>query len=223
MISSIGVPNNFLLFIVPMTNSAASHDNLSADIVQEVQMGTGPQGKHSRRRLMVAALAAPMAGYAARGASAAAAPVANPPDPLIAKAAVWVAANARIDAMSVEADDLQGQVFEKARNLQIKGDKACRSRMPEARRYRALSRKITAGYRNLEQLGGEISMMSAVSIEGALAKIELGLNVQGPFDWRDHALEITESGIAELRQIAAVKTAALPQMSALRERLEQPD
>lgn len=186
-------------------------------------MGTGPQGKLSRRKLMVVALAAPVAGYAARGASAATTPVAAPPDPLIAKAAVWVAANACIDAMSIEADELQGQVFEKARKLQIKGNKACRSRMPEARRYRALSRKITAGYRDLERLAGEITMMSAVSVEGALAKIELGLNVQGPFDWRDHALEITESGIAELRQMTAVKSDPLPQMSALRERLEHSD
>lgn len=186
-------------------------------------MGAGSQGKLSRRRLMVAALAAPMAGYAARRASAATTPIVEPPDPLIAKTASWVAANARIDAMSVEADELQGQVFEKARKLRIKGNKACRSRMPETRRYRALSRKITDGYRSLEQLAGEISMMSAVSIEGALAKIELGLNVQGPFDWRDYALEITEAGIADLRQMTAVKSAALPQMSALRERLEQPD
>lgn len=186
-------------------------------------MGTGPQGRLSRRKIMIAALAAPVAGYATRGASAATIPVAAPPDPLIAKAAAWVAANACIDAMSLEADELQGQVFEKARKLQIKGNKACRSRMPEARRYRALSRKITAGYRDLEQLAAEISMMNAVSIEGALAKIELGLNVQGPFDWRDHALEIAESGIAEFRQMTGVKSAALPQMSALRERLEQPD
>ena len=65
--------------------------------------------------------------------------------------------------------------------------------------------------------------MAAVSIEGALAKIELGLNVQGPFDWRDHALEIAESGIAELRQMTAAKSDALPLMSILRDRLEQPD
>lgn len=186
-------------------------------------MGGVPQGKLSRRKLMVAALAAPMAGYAAHEASAATTPIVEPRDPLIAKTASWVAANARIDAMLVAADELQGQVFEKARKLQIKGNKACRSRVPEARRYRALSRKITAGYRDLERLAGEITMMSAVSVEGALAKIELGLNVQGPFDWRDYALEITESGIAELRQMTAVKGDPLPQMSALRERLEHSD
>jgi hypothetical protein len=186
-------------------------------------MDGAPQGKLSRRKLMVAVAAAPVAGYAAREASAATTPVAASADPLIAKAAAWVAANACIDAMSIAADELQGHVFEKARKLQIKGNKACRSRMPEARQYRDLSRKIAAGYRDLEQLAGEISMTSAVSIEGALAKIELGLNVQGPFDWRDHALEITESGIAELRQMTAFKGDPLPQMSALRERLEHSD
>ena len=186
-------------------------------------MGSVPQGKLSRRRLMVVALAAPVVGYVARDAAAATTPVVEPSDPLIAKAASWVAASARIDAMSVEADELQGQVFDKARKLHIRGIKACRSRMPEARKYRALNRKITAGYHNLDQLAGELRTIAAVSIEGALAKIELGLNVQGPFDWRDHALEIAESGIAEPRQMTAAKSDALPLMSILRDLLEQSD
>lgn len=223
LICLVAVPNNLLSFTVLTTNAAAIHGKGSAGIVQEVQMGGVSQGKLSRRRLIVAAFAAPMAGCAARGAHVATTPIEETPDPLIAKAASWVAASARIDAMSVEADELQGQVFDKARKLRIKGIKACRSRMPEARRYRALNRKITAGYHNLELLAGEISAMAAVSIEGALAKIELGLNVQGPFDWRDHALEIAESGIAELRQMTAAKSDALPLMSILRDRLEQPD
>ncbi|MDP3736444.1 MAG: hypothetical protein Q8R02_03585 [Hyphomonadaceae bacterium] len=43
--------------------------------------------------------------------------------------------------------------------------------------------------------------MAPTSIEGALAKVELGIKVQGPFDWRDHALELLEVGVADLRKL----------------------
>jgi hypothetical protein len=178
-------------------------------------------GKLSRRKMMAAALAAPVLSSPAPGIfSDATAPYVT--DPLIAKAEAWVAASARLEAMEVEADDFEGQVFEKAAALRIKRAKACRSRMPEARAVRALKRRIAAGYHDLEQLAGAARLMSPVSIEGALAKIELGLNVQGPFDWRDHALELAQEGIAELRQLAGAKGVALRRMSVVRERMEQP-
>lgn len=68
---------------------------------------------------------------------------------------------------------------------------------------RTMKRKLDEGYRDLEQLAGDIREMPAISVAGALAKIELGLKVQGEFDWREHALELAEDGIAELRQLTA--------------------
>lgn len=161
------------------------------------------QDRVSRRKLMAAAVAAPVAGPHVRGASAQ--PIAKnaAPDPLIARAAEWIAANDRLDALSVEADDLQGHVFDKARALGIRGDVACRSNMPEARAMRMMKRDLVDGYRDLEQLAGDIREMRAISVAGALAKIQLGLKVQGEFDWREHALELAEDGIAELRQLTA--------------------
>ena len=44
-----------------------------------------------------------------------------------------------------------------------------------------------------------------MSAEGALAKIELGLAVQGPFDWRDHALELVEEGLKDLRDMIGLE------------------
>jgi hypothetical protein len=46
--------------------------------------------------------------------------------------------------------------------------------------------------------------MRATSIAGALAKIELGLKVQGPYDWQDHALELAEGGVSELKAMMKV-------------------
>lgn len=187
-------------------------------------MGRISQGRLSRRKLIAVALAVPMVGDSANGVSATAARAAVSPDQLICKATKWIATNARIDAMSAEADELQGLVFEKAKKRGISSSKACRSHMPEARRHRALDRKVKNGYRDLEQLAGEVRAMTAVSIEGALVKIELALNVQGPFDWREHALELAEDGIAELRYLTTgVRNPALPRISEVRERMERPD
>lgn len=94
----------------------------------------------SRRGLITAAIAMPVVS-SARQAKASAKPVAVGIDPVIARAEEWIARNTRLDALSVEADDLQGAVFDKATALGIKGDKACRSRMPEARAWRAKKQK----------------------------------------------------------------------------------
>ena len=156
----------------------------------------------SRRGLITAALAVPVA-TSARQAKAIA-KVAIGPDPVITRAEEWIANNARVDALSVEADDLQGEVFDKARALGIKGDKACRSRMPEARAWRAKKQEFEQACRSLATLTGNIRKMRAVTVAGAIAKIELSLYVQVE-DWSEHAFELVEEGIAELRQLTALR------------------
>jgi hypothetical protein len=92
------------------------------------------------------------------------------PDELAAKAAGWIAANERLTAMQ-----LRWQAM------------------------RALDGEIEETRRQLNAAAGEIRLVQATTIAGAIAKIELGLRVQGPFDWQDHARELLEDGIAELR------------------------
>ncbi len=115
----------------------------------------------SRRGLITAAIAIP-AVSSARQAKAVAELVAVGPDPVIARAEEWIANNARVEALSVEADDLQGAVFDKARALGIRGDKACRSRMPEAREWRAKKQEYEEACRSLATLTGDIRKMRAV-------------------------------------------------------------
>lgn len=157
----------------------------------------------SRRGLITAAIAIP-AVSSARQAKAVAELVAVGPDPVIARAEEWIANNARVEALSVEADDLQGAVFDKARALGIRGDKACRSRMPEAREWRAKKQEYEEACRSLATLTGDIRKMRAVTVAGAIAKIELSLHVQYE-DWSEHAFELAEEGIAELRQLNALQ------------------
>ena len=86
-------------------------------------------------------------------------------------------------------------------------DKACDSELPEASAMRILNKRIEAAYPELEKEAGAISALPTLSAEGALAKIELGLAVQGPFDWRDHAIELIEEGIIDLRDMIGLRRA----------------
>lgn len=127
------------------------------------------------------------------------------PDPLVTCARAWIALRMHVDALSADADDLQGQVFDKARLLGIRGDKACRSSMPEARAWRAKHREHDKARRLLEKRAEEIRKMRASTIGGAIAKIELSLHIQYE-DWSDHAFEFIEDGVAELRELTANAT-----------------
>jgi hypothetical protein len=70
---------------------------------------------------------------------------------------------------------------------------------------RILNQRIKAAYPELEEEAGAIHGLPTMSAEGALAKIELGLAVQGPFDWRDHALELVEEGLKDLRDMIGLE------------------
>lgn len=79
------------------------------------------------------------------------------------------------------------------------------SDMPEACAMRILDRRIKATYPELEAEAGAICALPTMSAEGAIAKIELGLAVQGPFDWRDHALELLGEGVQDLRDLVGLE------------------
>jgi hypothetical protein len=71
--------------------------------------------------------------------------------------------------------------------------------MPEALALRSLDLEISNSVEWLEDEAREILALPARTIGGAIAKIELGLRVQGPYDWRDNARELAEQGLSELR------------------------
>lgn len=150
----------------------------------------------SRRKLIVGAIAVP--AFSPLNVPGAAPPVAGA-DAFLVQAARWISTNERLAAMEQEWRDLESCLFDKAALLKIDCLAAGRSSLPEARALRTLGRRIKATYRKQELLAEKVSHIPATTMAGVLAKIELGLKVQGPYDWNDHALELLEGGIAEMR------------------------
>lgn len=151
----------------------------------------------SRRALIAAGLALPAT---ANGSSILSKLQIASPDSLVTRAEEWIALRAHVDELSVEADDLEGKLFDRARALGMKSDKACRSAMPEARAYRAKKREFDEGCRKLESEARVLRGMQATTVAGAIAKIELSLHIQYE-DWSEHAFEFVEDVLAELRRL----------------------
>ena len=127
-------------------------------------------------------------------------------DPVHDRAVSWMAKKARLEAMIRQWQSLESILHAKTRR-DITFDKACDSDQPEACAMRILNKRIEATYPELEKEAEAISALPTMSAEGALAKIELGLAVQGPFDWRDHALELVEEGLKDLREMIGLEGA----------------
>lgn len=153
----------------------------------------------SRRSVLAGSLALPIVAPAAgdlavmrRGALS---------DPLIVKTAAWMAQRHRVDALTLEWGRLEAQLRDQAKRLGVEMDAAGGRRFPEVQAMRVLDREIDAAYHNLADLAVAASLMRAVSLEGAVAKVELSVLVQGRYGWQNHALELAEGGIADLRAL----------------------
>ena len=166
--------------------------------------------KLSRRNLIAGAAAAPLAlnGYSAEGAAAK--PARKPPapvakaDPVVAKVEAWLADRDAIDAMMLEWQDHESALCDRIESTPMNLTAACRSGLPEARAMRALDRKIKPGLKRLHRVAQHIVLMRTTSAEGALAKIRLGLRIQGPYDWNDdYVYALVQDGCEQLALILA--------------------
>ena len=122
-------------------------------------------------------------------------------DPVKLEADLWFAADDYRSALVAEWQRLETALFEKARAMQISCEAACEGDLSEAKAMRAQAAQIAKMDHLLRERAGEISSTKATAMVGAIAKIELSLRVQGPWDWRDHALELAEGGLADLREL----------------------
>jgi hypothetical protein len=145
--------------------------------------------KLSRRTMIAAAAAAPLGG-GMNGAEAA--------DPVVVKVGEWKAAKAAQDVMVREWQGLESVLLDRAQALGMDLAQAHRSRLPEARAMRALMRRIEAMDGPLDRATGRIVLMRPSSTAGALAKIELGLTIQGPHDWEEYAYALVQDGWEQL-------------------------
>jgi hypothetical protein len=161
--------------------------------------GVGVMSKVSRRGLLAGAAAPAGTVHCASLMHPTLPPASAEPDELAARAAGWIAGHEQLNVMQLRWQEFEGLLFDKARRMGMDCELACGSNLPEAQAMRAINEDIDETRRQLDAAAGEIRLTPATTIAGALAKIELGLRVQGPFDWQDHALELLEDGIAELR------------------------
>lgn len=122
-------------------------------------------------------------------------------DYLVERATNWAMRHQRLFEMEQQWQRLETALFAKAATLKISCDAAMRGNLAEAKDMRALDAEIEASHRDLAVEAGEIRAMKSTSVAAALAKVELGLRVQGPFDWRDHARQLIDDGIEELKSM----------------------
>lgn len=122
-------------------------------------------------------------------------------DHLVVRATGWTMRHQRIIEMELEWQRLEAALFTKAATREISCAAAMKGKFAEAKRMRALDAEIGVGYRELAFEAGEIQAMKSSSVAAALAKVELGLRVQGPYDWRDHARQLIDEGIGELKSM----------------------
>jgi hypothetical protein len=129
-------------------------------------------------------------------------------DPLILANGRWTAARARLDALEAEWQRLERQLFVKARSLAMDLATVRDSELREAKAMRVLDRKMHKASSDLAASAARARTLRAASLGEALAKIELGLKVQGAFDWKPNARALAEEGVMEARELIAAIGAA---------------
>lgn len=165
-------------------------------------MANGDQHSVSRRRLIAASLGVPAVSMM------------SPPvlglnhgsrvsDPIVERAAAWIAEQQRLDSLTLEWGNLETQLRRRADRLCVDMEDARGQRLPEARAMRALDDQIETSYRCLTYMAETAAAMPAISLSGVLAKLELGLRIQGKYSWQDNAMALLEGGAEELRTLLA--------------------
>ncbi|MBI1360550.1 MAG: hypothetical protein GC155_09765 [Alphaproteobacteria bacterium] len=128
-------------------------------------------------------------------------------DPFVRAVADLLALDAKRETYVRRWQQLETQLFAIATPLGMDCDEACRSNIFKARVMRKLSRAISDADRELEAQAGRLAAERAGSVAGALAKLKLGIQVQGPYDWRCSALDLLRGGLAELLELTGVEEA----------------
>lgn len=125
-------------------------------------------------------------------------------DPIARKVNEWIAERDAIDAMMEEWADLEVVLCAKIKSTGMSLTQAYRCGLPEARAMRQLDRKIKPGLRRLDRSAQRIALMRIHSAQGALAKIRLGVRIQGPYDWNDeYVFALVQDGCEQLALMLA--------------------
>jgi hypothetical protein len=154
----------------------------------------------SRRDVLGSSLAMPLVGGASLQVSCGGrGPDKALLDPALFAAASWVKERHKLEAMIYKWQNFEKQLLMRAKLLNVSVDDPRGRRLPEAVAMQVINRQIEATYGVLDELACAASASCSATKEGALAKIALGLRVQGPYGWQPFALELLEGGLADLR------------------------
>lgn len=121
-------------------------------------------------------------------------------DPVVTAVRQWMDDQRSRDAMIREWQDWENALCARIRLLPMNLSQAGRSGLPEARAMRALDHKIKSTGKKLDRRAARLVLKRVTSLEGALAKIELGLSIQGPYDWEEYAFALIQDGCEQLRR-----------------------
>lgn len=156
----------------------------------------------SRRDVLISPLSIPLIGTShAQGNISPTTRIGDQRDPVVTMAAAWIMKRQVLEEMIYEWQRQEKQLFKKAKLLNVMIDDACGPRFPEAAVMKALDRRMDRTYDVLETMAQNASRLPAITAEGALAKIDLGLRVQGRYQWQPNALELIECGVQELAEL----------------------
>ena len=115
------------------------------------------------------------------------------------RAARCIAKNQELRTFVLEWQALETTLFAKARLAGISCSNATERELPQAKAMRELETRIEELTTWLNAEARDVSALNAQTIPDALAKIEMGLEVQGPHDWQDPAFALLNDGLLCLR------------------------
>jgi hypothetical protein len=121
------------------------------------------------------------------------------PDPLVADVRAWIAEWNESNALMREYKDLETALI--GRHGGMTAAQAIARGIPEGFVMRSLERRCDAIDRKLERDAERIVQTRAKTAEGAIAKIELGLEMQSPFDRDDFVWALIEGACKDLREL----------------------
>ncbi|WP_135211572.1 hypothetical protein [Vitreimonas flagellata] len=124
-------------------------------------------------------------------------------DDLLEEIRAWIQTHTARDAMVCAYSDAEGRLFLKAKALGLSPSRILRSNLDDARALKVLNRDIKSADRKLDRAAARIAQTRPQSLEAAMAQIDMGLLIQGPYDWDDHAYALIQSGRAHLWQSLA--------------------
>jgi hypothetical protein len=117
------------------------------------------------------------------------------------KVANWIAVNEHLTDLTFKWQKLETQLFVNARRQGEEIDEVCRCNPAIAKALESLDTNIAEVDQRLEALAGEIGAMKIETLGDAVAKLEVGLRIQGPEGWRPHVLELLENACAALKRL----------------------